>query len=232
MRRADLELIDRARHGGRPLALVTDLRDGAQALVDAGSASGDLALAPAALEAVRERLRQDRSGRLEEVDAELFVRVHAAPLRLILIGAVHVAQALIPMAELLGYRVSVVDPRTAFATDLRFPRVLMHSAWPDAALKSLAPDRRTAVVTLTHDPKLDDPALAVALASEAFYIGALGSRRTHAARVQRLREAGFDGAAIARIHAPVGLPLGGRLPAEIAVAVLAEITQVLRAPPA
>ncbi len=228
MKLAVLQALGALRAAGTPAALVTRLVDGTQALVTAVETSGELELSPVVLEGVRARLAQDRSGVLEELDAGLFVGVHSPPLRLVLIGAVHVSQALAPMARLAGWRVTVVDPRTAFATDARFPEVEMTTAWPDAALRRLAPDARTAVVTLTHDPKFDDSALVEALRSPAFFIGALGSRRTHAARCERLRAAGFDEAALARIHAPVGLPLGGRLPAEIAIAVLAQITQVLR----
>ncbi len=174
----------------------------------------------------REALGRDRSGRIEDGGAALFVQVFNPPARLIVVGAVHIAQPLVPMAALAGDAVTVVDPRGAFATDRRFPGVSLTDDWPDQALAALAPDRRTAVVTLTHDPKLDDPALMAALRSEAFYIGALGSRRTHAARLERLREAGFDDTELARIHGPVGLSIGARSPAEIAVSILAQITEV------
>ncbi len=147
-------------------------------------------------------------------------------------GAVHLAQALVPVAELTGYEVVVVDPRGAWATEQRFPKVKMSTDWPDEALRALEIDRRTAVVTLTHDPKLDDPALMVALGSPAFYVGALGSTRTHAKRVERLKEEGLSEAQIGRIHAPVGLPIGARSPAEIAIAILGQMTQVLREAPA
>ena len=151
---------------------------------------------------------------------------------MIVVGAVHIAQSLVPMAALAGYDVTVVDPRRAFATDARFPGVTLSTDWPDDALTALDPDRRTAVVTLTHDPKLDDPALAVALRSTAFYIGALGSRRTHARRVERLREAGFNDKDIARIHAPIGLDIGAVSPAEISISILGQITEVLHTPAA
>ena len=157
-----------------------------------------------------------------------FLQVFNPPLRLIVIGAVHIAQALAPMASLAGYQVTVVDPRRAFATDSRFPDVAMTQDWPDEAMEALAPDRRTAVVALTHDPKLDDPGLDVALRSEAFYIAALGSRRTHAGRLERLRELGHDAATLARIHGPAGLDIGAVSPAEIAVSVMAEMTRALR----
>jgi xanthine dehydrogenase accessory factor len=143
------------------------------------------------------------------------------------VGAVHIAQALAPMAVLAGYDVTVIDPRRAFATDARFPMVKLSTDWPDEALGALRPDRRMAVVTLTHDPKLDDPALEVALRSEAFYIGALGSARTHGKRLARFKELGFGDDQLARIHGPIGLRLGGRSPAEIAISIMAQVTQVL-----
>jgi xanthine dehydrogenase accessory factor len=148
--------------------------------------------------------RQDRSVAADTSVGRVFLQVFNPPLRLVIVGAVHIAQALVPMAALAGYAVTVVDPRRSFATDERFPDVAVSTDWPDEALESLAPDRRTAVVTLTHDPKLDDPALLVAVRSEAFYVGALGSRRTHAKRLDRLREQGADDAALARIRGPAG----------------------------
>jgi xanthine dehydrogenase accessory factor len=173
-----------------------------------------------------ERFRADRSG-MEE-DGATFVHVHNPPLRMIVVGAVHIAQALVPMARMAGYDVSLVDPRPAFAQETRFPGEAVVEDWPDEALDALAPDARTAVVTLTHDPKLDDPAILRALDTAIFYLGCLGSTRTHAKRVARLREAGVSEDAIARIHAPVGLDIGARGPAEIAVSILAEVTARLR----
>jgi xanthine dehydrogenase accessory factor len=164
---------------------------------------------------------------LQEPNAHLFIEVFNPPLRLILVGAVHIAQKLAPMARLADYEVTVVDPRRAFATDSRFPSVDLRHDWPDDALKALDPDRRTAVITLTHDPKLDDPALVQALNSPCFYIGALGSTRTHAKRLERLAQEGFSEVQLERIHGPLGLPLGGRAPAEIALAAMAQMTQVL-----
>ncbi|MFQ6548902.1 XdhC family protein [Aestuariibius sp. 2305UL40-4] len=171
-------------------------------------------------------LRRGKSGLSE--DGARFDLVHAPPLRLGIIGAVHIAQALVPMARLAGYAPAVVDPRPAFASEERFPETELLDDWPDAALEAYGIDGRTAVVTLTHDPKLDDPGLQAALRSDAFYIGALGSTRTHAKRVARLQAAGFTNAQIGRIHAPVGLDIGAATPGEIAVAVLAEMTQALR----
>lgn len=173
-----------------------------------------------------DRMRMDRSG-FEEDDA-VFVAVHNPPLRLLVVGAVHIAQALVPMARISGYDPVVIDPREAFASDSRFPGETLVTDWPDEAVEQTGLDARTALVLLTHDPKLDDPALHAALRSEAFYIGALGSVRTHGQRVARLREAGFTDAEIARIHGPIGLDIGAADPAEIAVAVLAQMTAVLR----
>jgi xanthine dehydrogenase accessory factor len=168
----------------------------------------------------------DRSG-MEE-DGATFVHVHNPPLRMIVVGAVHIAQALLPMARLAGYDPVLVDPRPAFGAEARFPGERIVEDWPDEALEALGLDARVAVVTLTHDPKLDDPAIVRALRSQVFYLGCLGSTRTHAKRVARLQEAGFSEDEIARIHAPVGLDIGGRSPAEIAVSILAQITLRLR----
>jgi len=228
VKRATLNALQRSREANEPVALVTRLEDGVQALVTAAGIEGELPLDASALSSVRQRLHEDLSGRLGEYDNSLFVRVYNRPLRLVLIGAVHISQALIPIAAVTGFEITVIDPRSAFATDSRFPGVKLTDEWPDEAIRKLAPDHRTAVVTLTHDPKFDDPALKAALATDAFYIGSLGSRKTHAARVERLRADGIDEAAIARIHAPVGIPLGGRRPAEIAVSVMAEIIVSLR----
>jgi len=171
-------------------------------------------------------LASDRSG----FAGDWFLGVHNPPLRLVVVGAVHIAQALVPMARLAGYDVTVVDPREAFASAARFPETTLSHDWPDVALAGLGLDARTGVVTLTHDPKLDDPAIAAALGSASFYIGCLGSTRTHAKRVERLRAAGVEDAALARIHAPVGADIGASAPAEIAVAILAQITERLRRP--
>ncbi len=173
-----------------------------------------------------DRLRMDRSG--FEEDAETFVAVHNPPLRLIVVGAVHIAQALVPMARIAGYDPAIVDPRDAFASDARFPGEKILTDWPDEAVLKLGLDTRTAVVLLTHDPKLDDPALQAALEADVFYIGALGSKRTHAKRVERMVAAGFTDAQIGRIHGPIGLDIGATDPSEIAVAILAQMTAVLR----
>ena len=173
-----------------------------------------------------DRRRMDRSG--FEDAGQVFVAVHNPPLRMIVVGAVHIAQALVPMARIIGYDPVLVDPRDAFGNQDRFPGETILNDWPDDAIASLGLDARTALVLLTHDPKLDDPAIAAALASDVFYIGALGSKRTHAARVERLGAQGFAGDRIARIHGPVGLDIGAAGPAEIALSILAQCTQVLR----
>ncbi|MCC5974412.1 MAG: XdhC family protein [Rubellimicrobium sp.] len=201
-----------ARAARRPVALVADLEGEARRLV-----GGD---------AFPERFRLDRSG--VEADGRTFVTVHNPPLRLVIVGAVHIAQPLVGMARACGHDPVIVDPRPAFAAEARFPGEVIVDDWPDDALAGIGLDARTAVVTLTHDPKLDDPAIRAALASDVFYLGCLGSTRTHAKRVARLTEAGHSAAEIARIHAPVGLDLGGRQPGEIALSVMAEITRVLR----
>jgi xanthine dehydrogenase accessory factor len=167
----------------------------------------------------------------EEGGHRWFLQPWNPPLRMLVVGAVHIAQPLVAMATLAEYAVTIVDPRQAFATQERFPGVALSGDWPDQALRALAPDARTAVVVLTHDPKLDDPALAVAVRSPAFYVGALGSRKTHAARLERLRAHGLSEPELARIHAPVGLDVGARSPAEIAVSILAQVTERLRKPP-
>jgi len=172
------------------------------------------------------RFRMDRSG--IEPNGVTFVGIHNPPLRLMIVGGVHIAQALVPMATLAGFDATVIDPRAAFGSPARFPEATVVSDWPDAALEGLQIDTRTALVLLTHDPKLDDPALHIALRSKAFYIGALGSKRTHAGRIERLSAAGFDPHAIARINGPVGLDIGAAGPAEIAVSILAQMIDVLR----
>ncbi|PWE31991.1 XdhC/CoxI family protein [Maritimibacter sp. 55A14] len=175
-------------------------------------------------ETIAARMAADRSG----FEGDWFVGIHNPPLRMVVVGAVHIAQPLMQMARLAGYDATLVDPRESFATEARFPGERLVDDWPDAALRDHGLDSRTAVVTLTHDPKLDDPAIAEALGSDVFYLGCLGSTRTHARRIARLEEAGFTPDQIARIHAPVGLDIGSRAPAEIAIAIMAEITATLR----
>lgn len=231
MRRRLFDALRRARAEGRPAALVTDLGTGLQTLVHPDAQEGDVALEDEFLPQVRDAIRQDRSGVVDYYDGRFFIQVVNPPLRLVIVGAVHIAQALAPMAVLAGYAVIVVDPRRAFATAERFPGVVLNGEWPDDALAALRPDRRTAIVALTHDPKLDDPAMVAALGSPAFYVGALGSRKTHGQRRERLLAAGADAAGIERIRGPVGLDIGAVTPAEIAIAILAEMTMALRGGP-
>lgn len=210
----------------RPVVLATELDTGRRELIrpeDPESTSS-----AARLERAREVLRRDRCQTLDEKAGRVFLQPFNPPLRLVLVGAVHIAQTLSQMAVEAGYEVVVVDPRRAFAREESFEAATLLREWPDAALRALAPDARTAVAVLAHDPKLDEPALDAALRSEAFYIGALGSRRTQAGRCQRLRERGFGAADLARVHGPIGLDIGAQSPAEIAVAILAEITRALR----
>lgn len=221
MRKAFIDKILAMRGAGGSAALVTDLASGAQTIVYEHTAEGEFGLTDDALVSVREALAKDRSGMIGEA---VFARIVTPAPRLFIIGAVHIAQAMAPMAVMLGYEVTIIDPRRAFATDQRFSTVILSSEWPDEALARLKPDRRSAIVALSHDPKLDDPALHAALASPAFYVGALGSRKTTAARAARLAEQGLDEAAIARIHGPVGLRIGAVSAPEIAVSILAEMT--------
>lgn len=203
------ELVD-ARAARRPVAYLADLAQGSREV-----SAGD-----------PEMMRRDRSGFLPE--SEIFHGCHPPPLRLVIVGAVHIAQALVPMARMAGFTPLVLDARESFATEARFPGTNVRACWPGDALAEAPPDARTALVLLTHDPKIDDPALEIGLASEAFYIGALGSTRTQESRRSRMREAGFDSTTIARIHGPVGLDIGAATPAEIAVSILAEMIAVLR----
>ncbi len=225
--------VQAARTAHRAVVLATALGDGRQALIDGDGAYGDLPVTPAIRAAAARAFRDDKSHTADTPDAgPVFLQVFNPPLRMVVVGAVHIAQALVPMAALAGYAVTIVDPRRSFASAARFPGVTISHDWPDEALDALKPDRRTAVVTLTHDPKIDDPALDRALKSDCFYIGCLGSTRTHKARLGRLGELGFGAADVARIHGPVGLDIGAISPAEIAISIMAEITQVLRREPA
>jgi len=228
MKRALLDQLLDNRAAKLPVALVTELPSGTQTLVLESETVGEIHLDDTALTEIRQMLRQDESGIADSEGRRLFVHCHNPPPRLFLVGAVHIAQALAPMASLAGYSVTVIDPRRAFASDVRFPDVDMRGDWPDEAMAALEPDRRSAVVTLTHDPKLDDPALQAALRSPAFYIGALGSKKTHGARLARLAKAGIAPQDLTRIHGPVGLDIGALSPAEIAVSILAQITSVRR----
>ena len=227
MKQATLDQLLADRAAKRAVVLVTNLSSGDGHLVypaEEGANDLDETLAAALDDAVR----ADRSKTVETPDGDVFLHVFNPPKRLIIVGAVHIAQPLARMAVIAGYDVTLVDPRGSFASEDRFPGMTVLSDWPDDALNTLAPDARTAVVTLTHDPKLDDPALEVALSSEAFYVGSLGSKKTHAARLERLRGAGFSEDALARINGPVGLAIGAKSPAEIAVSIMAQITERLR----
>jgi xanthine dehydrogenase accessory factor len=220
-----LAALAQAKQDKRPVVLATRLPTGEQCLLPD-------ALAPADLNAAAERaLERDESGTVKLGETDHFLHVYNPPLRLIVVGAVHIAQGLVPFAVPCGFSVTVVDPRRSFASDERFPNVEVSTDWPDEAMDKLAPDSRTAVVTLTHDPKLDDPALDRALKSQAFYIGALGSRRTHAARLKRLRELGHQDNALSRIRGPVGLNIEAVTAPEIALSIIAEIVAVRRNAP-
>lgn len=231
MQTAMLDLLLEARNARRPVVLATRLEDGQQALILADTAEGPLASDETVVEAARQAMLADRSGVVDTGVGKLFLHAFVPAPRLFVVGAVHIAQALVPMAAMAGYDVTVIDPRRAFASDSRFPNVTVLTDWPDEALETLKPDRSTAVVTLTHDPKLDDPALAAALRSDCFYIGALGSRRTHEKRLARLAELGFTAEQMARIHGPVGLNIGALSPAEIAISIVGQITQARRRKP-
>jgi xanthine dehydrogenase accessory factor len=237
MERSILNALIEAQNEKRAVALLTDFDSEETILVDAsGVIEGVVrgaALDDATVRTVLERLHRDKSGTVETPDGRTwFVRAYNPPLRLMIIGAVHTAQVLAPMAKMAGYDVTLIDPRSAFANADRFPGVTLMDAWPDKALEQLDLDHRSAVVTLSHDPKFDEPALTASVRSPAFYIGALGSRRTHARRVERLKEAGLSEREIDKIHGPVGLPIGSLSPAEIAISILAEMTQALRRPAA
>ncbi len=218
-----LRELNAERAARRAVVLVTDVESGAQRLVKAAEAARD-----PLHEAIDKHLRSGKSGMASTPQGRFFLTVHVPSPQLVITGAVHISQTLAPIGQLLGYDVTIVDPRTAFASIERFPDVKVIAEWPDVALPPLNVDRYTAFVALTHDPKIDDPALIHALSRDCFYIGALGSRKTHAKRIERLKRAGLTDADLARIHAPIGLAIGAVSPAEIAVAIMAEITATLR----
>ena len=229
MKSRHIDAVIIANREGRSVALATELRSGAQLYLDRDVEEGDLALDEASLAAVRQALRGDRSTTLETSAGRVFVQVFSPSRRCFVVGAVHIAQPLVPMLIACDYKPIVIDPRGAWATAARFPGIELSTEWPDEAMERLKPDRASAIVALTHDPKIDDPALVAALRSEAFYIGALGSRRNHERRLQRLAaEHGFGANELSRIHGPIGLNIGAVSQAEIAVSILAEMTQVLR----
>jgi xanthine dehydrogenase accessory factor len=218
-----LSTLNTERAARRAVIVVTEVDSGKQRLVKAVDVKND----PLA-DLLARHLRSGKSGMEETPQGRVFLTVHVPPPRLVITGAVHISQALAPMAKLLGYDVTIVDPRTAFATPERFPDVKVLAQWPDEALPPLNIDGYTAFVALTHDPKIDDPALTHALSRDCFYIGALGSKKTHGRRVERLKAQGMTDSQIARIHAPIGLSIGAVSPPEIAVAIMAQITASLR----
>ena len=219
----NLKKLNAARRGRRAAVLVTALADGRDRIVHEGDP------VPGALgEAIAKAFRSGRSQMVEADGAEYFLNVHVPPARIVVIGAVHISQALAPMAKLAGYDIEIIDPRTAFASPERFPDVTLHADWPQDVLARNPLDAYTAVAAVTHDPKIDDPALEAALKADCFYVGALGSRKTHARRVERLTAAGFSEAQIGRIAAPIGIDIGAASPQEIAVSVLAQVIRALR----
>jgi len=221
-----LKAMNEERLARRAAVLVTEIAGDDQRLVKAATLHAD----PLA-EALEAALRAGKSGMIEHEGRSYFLTVQAPSVRLVMIGAVHISQALAPIARIAGLDAEIIDPRTAFATQARFPDVAVRALWPDEALDQSPLDRYTAIALLTHDPKIDDLALVRALNAECFYIGALGSRKTHARRVERMRAQGFDEAALARIHAPIGLDIGAVSPAEIAVSIMGEIIGALRKKP-
>ncbi|MDO8876353.1 MAG: XdhC family protein [Pseudolabrys sp.] len=222
-----LQTLNGERDARRAVFIITDLDSGAQRLVKAADIAGD-----PLHETLEKRLRMGKSGMDETAQGRVFITVHVPSPRLVITGAVHISQALAPIAQMLGYDVTIVDPRTAFASKERFPDVTVLAEWPDVALPPLNVDRYTAFVALTHDPKIDDPALLHALKRDCFYIGALGSKKTYAKRNDRLKAAGLTDTDLARIHAPIGLDIGAISPSEIAVSIMGEIVQSLRQKPA
>ena len=220
-----LAALEAAKVAKRPVVLATRLPSGEQHLLPDPDAPPELN------EVAAKVLETDESGTHKVGGTDWFMHAYNPPLRLAVVGAVHIAQALVPFAAQCGFAVTVMDPRRSFASDERFPNVTVSAQWPDEAMDAFQPDSRTAVVTLTHDPKLDDPALDRALKSQAFYIGALGSRRTHAARLKRLRELGHQDNALSRIRGPVGLNIEAVTAPEIALSIIAEIVAVRRNAP-
>ena len=225
MRLDILSTLNAERAARRAVIVVTQMQGGSQRLV-----KGDDAARDPLKDVLLKHLRSGKSGMEEIPEGKVFLTVHVPPPRLVITGAVHISQALAPMAKMLNYDVTIVDPRTAFASPERFPGMNVIAQWPDTALPPLGIDRYTAFAALTHDPKIDDPALMHALSRDCFYVGALGSKKTHGRRVERLRALGITDAQIARIHAPIGLAIGAVSPSEIAVSIMAQITASLRQP--
>jgi xanthine dehydrogenase accessory factor len=222
MKQSTLRQLNQAQKDGRAVVRAVDLQAGEETLIEPGTDASALGLAATTA------ARADRSGSVEIDGRDWFLSVHNPPLDLVIVGAVHIAQPLSAMAALAQYRVRIIDPRTAFASAARFPNVSLSHDWPDEALAKAPLGPRSALVALMHDPKLDDPALAAALRSPCFYIGALGSKKSHAARLARLKAQGFSDGQLSRVHGPVGLAIGARTPSEIAISILAEMTLRLR----
>ena len=221
-----LKALNEERAARRAAIVITDTETGAQRFIKAADVASDLLR-----EVLEKRLRMGKSGMEETPEGKVFLTVHVPPPRLVVIGAVHISQALAPMAALLDYDVTIIDPRTAFASPERFPGVKLIAEWPEVALPPLNVDKYTAFVLVTHDPKIDDPALVHALERDCFYIGALGSRKTHGRRLERMKALGIGDNSLSRIHAPIGLNIGAISPPEIAVSIMGEITARLRLPP-
>ena len=218
-----LQQVLEARAGREAIAVITRLAGGEQRIVRRSALAGD-----AFAEQLETGFRFDKSQVAELEGDEYFIDIHNPPLKMIIVGAVHIAQALIPIAQATGFHVVVIDPRGAFATEARFPGVELHEEWPDEVLDGIGIDARTAVIALTHDPKIDDPALTMALNAEPFYVGALGSKRTHAGRLERLEANGLTAAKLGRINGPIGLNIGAKGQAEIAVAIMGKVIEQLR----
>ena len=231
MKQEILEQLLKDKAEKRPVVLATHLTSGEEKLIYPDESGPFTFEGRNITNDVRASVRADKAQSVETDTGEIFLNVFNPPLRMAIVGAVHIAHPLATMAGIAGYDVTVIDPRRAFATDTRFPDTHLVTDWPDEAMDAFKPDARSAIVTLTHDPKLDDPALERALRTSAFYIGCLGSKKTHAARLERLRRMGFSDEEMARIHGPVGLKIGARSPAEIAISIMAQITEVLRRAP-
>ncbi|MDP1837196.1 MAG: XdhC family protein [Reyranella sp.] len=226
MKTETIAALQQARTKRTAVTLATRLSDATETLVYLDKAEGAMAGDATLVSVARRAMAIGRSETLDLGGEKIFLNVYVPPPRMIIVGAVHIAQTLAPMAAMLDFDVTVVDPRGAWATSARFPGVKVIQDWADEAFQAMGLDVSTAVVTLTHDPKLDDPALEAALKSDVFYIGALGSRKTHAKRKERLAEAGITDEMFARVHGPVGLNIGAKSPAEIAVSILGQIVEV------